>query len=90
MSQKSIEGKLADKLAIPKTQADRILHTFIEVLKEEVAEKKTLSIPGFGVFRVTIQKERTGRDPRNGKPISIPAKNKIKFKAFKGLKEAVN
>ncbi len=45
---------------------------------------------GFGPFSVAQRKATTGRNPRTGAPIQIPARNQPKFKASKALKEAVN
>ena len=45
---------------------------------------------GFGTFLVTKRAASEGRNPRTGETIKIPASNQPKFKAGKGLKEAVN
>ena len=45
---------------------------------------------GFGTFSVTKRAATTGRNPRTGESIQIPASNQPKFKAGKGLKDAVN
>ena len=45
---------------------------------------------GFGTFSVAKRKASTGRNPRTGEPMTIKASNQPKFKAGKGLKDAVN
>ena len=45
---------------------------------------------GFGSFSVVQRKATTGRNPRTGEAIDIPASNQPKFKAGKALKESVN
>ena len=45
---------------------------------------------GFGTFSVAQRKATTGRNPRTGESIYIPARRNAKFKAGKALKEAVN
>ena len=47
-------------------------------------------IVGFGTFSVVNRKATTGRNPRTGQAIQIPASKQPKFKAGKGLKDAVN
>ena len=47
-------------------------------------------VVGFGTFSVANRKATTGRNPRTGEAIQIPASKQPKFKAGKGLKEAVN
>ena len=44
---------------------------------------------GFGTYTVVERKARIGRNPRTGEELKIPAKKTIKFKAGKGLREAV-
>jgi DNA-binding protein HU-beta len=45
---------------------------------------------GFGTFSVAKRKASTGRNPRTGEPMPIKASSQPKFKAGKGLKDAVN
>ncbi len=45
---------------------------------------------GFGTFSVADRKATTGRNPRTGETLYIPARRQAKFKAGKALKEAVN
>jgi DNA-binding protein HU-beta len=45
---------------------------------------------GFGTFSVVNRKASVGRNPRTGERIQIPASRQPKFKAGKGLKQAVN
>ena len=47
-------------------------------------------VVGFGTFSVANRKATTGRNPRTGETIQIPASRQPKFKAGKGLKDAVN
>ena len=50
----------------------------------------TVSVAGFGTFSVSARAARSGRNPRTGETIAIPASKSPKFKAGKGLKDAVN
>ncbi len=45
---------------------------------------------GFGTFAVSNRAASTGRNPRTGETIQIPATKQAKFKAGKELKDAVN
>jgi DNA-binding protein HU-beta len=49
----------------------------------------SVSLIGFGTFKVTERKARKGRNPQTGEEISIEASNVPKFVAAKALKEAV-
>ena len=49
-----------------------------------------MELRGFGAFSIKKRDPRTGRNPRTGEPMKIKASNQPKFKAGKGLKDAVN
>ena len=69
------------------TQAlDVFLAGILHVLKEE----KPLQFVGFGTFSVQNIPARTGRNPRTGASIQIPAKKRPVFKPGKDMREAVN
>jgi DNA-binding protein HU-beta len=57
-----------------------------------VAETKgdEVRLVGFGTFSVSNRKASTGRNPRTGEAMTIKASSQPKFKAGKGLKDAVN
>ena len=65
---------------------DCIFSTITNVLKK----KSTVTLIGFGTFKVDKRKARTGRNPRTGETIKIRAKKVPKFVAGKALKDAVN
>jgi DNA-binding protein HU-beta len=48
-----------------------------------------VTLVGFGTFMKTRQKARKGRNPQTGEPIKIKARNVVKFKAGKKLKDSV-
>ena len=49
-----------------------------------------MRLVGFGTFATAKREASTGRNPRTGAPIKIAASTSIRFKAGKGLKDAVN
>ena len=54
-----------------------------------LASKDSVTLVGFGTFKVANRKARKGRNPQTGKEINIPARNVPKFVPGKALKEAV-
>ncbi|RLB80734.1 MAG: DNA-binding protein, partial [Deltaproteobacteria bacterium] len=44
---------------------------------------------GFGTFSKVRHKARKGRNPQTGEAIKIKARNVVKFKAGKALKDAI-
>lgn len=66
-----------------------VLDTLIEVIERTVASGEKISIAGFGVFELVERAERTGRNPKNGETIAIPATKVPKFKAGSTFKNLV-
>ncbi len=72
-----------------KAEIAKQAEAFIEVLKEGLENGESITITGFGSFRVIDRAERKGRNPRTGEEISIPASQTIKFTPGKALKEVI-
>lgn len=68
-----------------KAAVDCVLSTITKALKK----KQTVTLIGFGTFKVDKRKARKGRNPRTGEPIKIKAKKVPKFVPGKGLKAAI-
>jgi len=67
--------------------AARIL---LQAMSESLRDGSRIEIRGFGSFKLKSQARRTGRNPRTGVKVDIPAKNVPHFKAFKELALRVN
>lgn len=65
------------------------LNTILEEVKTSLKLGKEVVFTGFGTFSVSKRKARMGRNPQTGAAIKIPARKVPKFKAGKGLKDAV-
>ncbi len=82
------------KLKHPKLnniQLESIIDTFFKSIEDALKEKKSVFLRGFGTFFIKEIKEKySARDPRNGKLIYVPKKNKVRFRASKKFKEFVN
>ncbi len=91
MSNKSdlIEA-IAKSADISKAAAGRALDATIESIKKSLKKCELVSLVGFGTFYVGKRAARTGRNPRTGAAIKIKAAKVPKFRAGKGLKDAVN
>ncbi len=91
MSNKSdlIEA-IAKSADISKAAAGRALDATIESIKKSLKKGELVSLVGFGTFYVSKRAARNGRNPRTGATIKIKAAKVPKFRAGKGLKDAVN
>ena len=74
-----------------KLQLESIIDTFFQSIEDSLKEKKSVFLRGFGTFFVKEIKEKySARDPRNGKLIYVPKRNKVRFRASKKFKDFIN
>ena len=85
MNKAELVRKIAEKTGMSQAKTRKFLDTFIEVMEEELVRGGEVKLLGFGTFRVVKRKGRKGTDPRTRKPIKIPAKKVVKFRAGKRL-----
>jgi DNA-binding protein HU-beta len=90
MNKQELIDTLAAKLSVGKTDAEKILHAFVDVITDTLKSGNEVNISGFGAFVVTNRSARMGVNPQNPtEKIQIPATKVPKFRAGKNLKEAV-
>lgn len=90
MNKVELAAAMADKTGMSRGDAEKALHAVVEVVTEQLKAGQEVSITGFGSFSVSIRAARTGVNPQNpSEKIQIAATKVPKFKAGKGLKEAV-
>lgn len=72
-----------------KAKSEAALDAIIDSLTECLASGDSITLTGFGSFKVAKRAPRKGRNPRTGKEIDIPATTVVKFTPGKNLKESV-
>lgn len=90
MNKSDLIDAIAASADISKASAGRALDAAIESIKDALKKGDTVSLVGFGTFKVGERAARTGRNPRTGAEIKIKSAKVPKFSAGKGLKDAVN
>ncbi len=90
MNKTELVAATAAKAGISKKDAEAALKAFIDVVGEQLKKGKKISLIGFGTFEVSKRAKRTGRNPRTGEEMTIPASKVPKFKPGKALKDQVN
>ena len=76
-------------IAGTKVQAEQAVEKIIETIIDSLKKGQEVSIAGLGIFSAKERKARTARNPRTGEAIEVPAMRVPKFRAAKGLKDAV-
>ncbi|MCB1886808.1 MAG: HU family DNA-binding protein [Rhodocyclaceae bacterium] len=90
MNKSELIDQIADEAEISKAAAGRALDAAIGSIKKALKKGGTVTLVGFGTFYVGKRAARTGRNPRTGANIKIKSAKVPKFRAGKGLKDAVN
>ena len=90
MNKAEMVNAIAQKADITKAQAAAALDQVISSIGIALRGGDKVTLVGFGTFSVVSRGARTGRNPRDNKPIKIAAKKVAKFKPGKKLADDVN
>ena len=77
------------KVTSTKKEAQEAVDCILTSITKALKKKDTVTLVGFGTFKVSKRKARTGRNPQTGETLKIKARNVPKFIAGKALKDAV-
>jgi DNA-binding protein HU-beta len=90
MTKAEIVEKMAKDAGISKVAASAALNSFMDGVTKALKKKDgKVTLVGFGTFAKVRRKARTGRNPQTGDPIKIKARNVVKFKPGKMLRESI-
>ena len=90
MNKSDLIERVASDTSISKAQAEKAVNAILDGITESLRNTGQISLVGFGSFKITARKARTGRNPITKQPINIPAKKAVRFSAGAKLREAVN
>ena len=90
MTKAELIEKMAKDANITKAKASTTLQSFLEGVTKALKSKDgKVTLVGFGTFSKVRRKARKGRNPQTGDTIKIKARNVVKFKTGKALKDAI-
>ncbi len=90
MNKTELVDAIAKDCDLSKVAAQRVLESLLDHVVQTVAKGDTVQLVGFGAFHAAKRAARTGRNPRTGEDLQIPAANTVKFTVGKAFKDAVN
>ena len=90
MTKTELIETMAENTGLSKAEAKKALDCALEEIQKSVARGEKVQFPGFGTFEARQRAGRTGKNPRTGEAITIPACAIPAFKAGKGFKDLVN
>jgi DNA-binding protein HU-beta len=88
MNKSQLVDTLADRLGDRKTAATAV-DALLQIVVDTVRSGDTVSLAGFGVFESRARAARTGRNPRTGESVAVPATTVPAFRPGTGFRNAV-
>lgn len=90
MTKAELIEKMANEADISKVAAGKALDSFVDGITKTLKKKDgKVTLVGFGTFQKSRRKARKGRNPQTGEMLKIKARNVVKFKPGKKLRDAV-
>ena len=89
MKKVDLINHVAAEAGLSKVDAGAAVDAVVGGITGALSSGDSVSLVGFGTFSVTDRAARTARNPRTGEAIQVAASKAPKFKAGKGLKDAV-
>ena len=75
---------------LPRKESETIVETIFDSIIQSIQKGEKIEIRGFGSFRTRQRRGRTGRNPKTGEKVDVPAKRIPFFKPSKELKDFDN
>ena len=89
MNKADLVTRIAKDAELTKRQAAKALDALVDGVQEALSRGDSITLMGFGTFSVMPRSARKGRNPQTGLEVFIPAGKAAKFRAGKGLREAL-
>jgi DNA-binding protein HU-beta len=89
MNKMDLIAAVAARANMTKTDAAGAVDAVLGAVEGALKAGEEVRLVGFGTFAITQRKASKGRDPRTGAEIDIAATTSVRFKAGKGLKDAL-
>jgi len=90
MNKNDLISAVAETSGLGRNEATKAVEGVFDTITATLKSGQDVRLVGFGTFTVAKRKASTGRNPRTGEAMEIKASAQPKFKAGKGLKDAVN
>jgi integration host factor subunit beta len=90
MNKSDLIDSVVEHSGLPKKRAEVVVNLIFDAMTEALADGKRIEIRDFGSFISKSYRARSGRNPRTGELIDVPAKRLPFFKVGKRLRERVD
>jgi integration host factor subunit beta len=89
MTKAELVNQVAAAVQLPKNKTEAVITQFLQGIMDALHAGDNVELRGFGSFRLRHRQARTGRNPRTGQSVPIPAKAIPSFTAGKAFQETV-
>ncbi len=89
MNKEQLVKAIAAETDVSQSVVTKILNAITDTIVETVADGDKVTLVGFGSFEPRPRKERNGKNPQTGEPLTIPATTVPVFSAGKAFKDKV-
>lgn len=89
VGRQELTRRIATQAGLTQKKAAEVLEATLDTIRESLKSGNEVRLVGFGSFKVRESAARKGVNPRDRKPINVPAKNRVRFSPGKELAEAV-
>ena len=89
MNKQDLIAKIAKDVDLSKAAASAAVDSFIDGITRALKKGDAITFVGFGTFKTSVRKARTGRNPQTGAAVKIPKRRVVRFSAGKALKAAI-
>ena len=90
MTKAELVDEIARKASLTRKHSEVIVEAVFSSIIEALHKGDKIELRGFGSFRVRHRGSRTGRNPKTGEGVLVPAKKVPYFKPGKELRELIN
>lgn len=89
MTKKDIALRISDDTRIKQTKVKVVVQKTFEAIVDALSRGEKVELRNFGVFKVKERRPRTGRNPRTGEVVPVPARKVVVFKSGLEMKKQV-
>jgi DNA-binding protein HU-beta len=89
VGRQELTRRIATQAGLTQKKAGEVLEATLDTIRDSLQSGNEVRLVGFGSFKVRESAARKGVNPRDRKPIQVPAKNRVRFSPGKELSDAV-
>ena len=90
MTRTELVRLVAERTGMDPADAGRAVQALTAAVAAALARGERVRLAGFGTFEARQRMPRTGRHPRTGRPVAVPASRTVRFRPGQTLRAAVN